>query len=670
MSGIAGLYNFDGGSAQRQDLGRMTQVLAHRGPDESAVWTDGCVGLGHCMMRTTAEPLCERQPLVSDDNQLALVADARIDNRDELIGKLGWRGRPATEVSDSALILGAYERWGERCVEHLLGDFAFALWDGRSKRLFCARDHLGLKPFYYVRSGGAFAVASEIKGLFALPWVSRRLNETRIADYLMHMMEDKESTFYEGILRLPPAHTLTVTLDGAQLRRYWALDPNREVRYSSDDDYAEAYRELFTESVRSRIRNASPLGSFLSGGLDSSSVTSVARALKAGKAEHSLDTFSLIFDELPQCDERPYIEAVLEQGGMTPHYIHGDQVHPLNNMDKMLWHVDEPFFTPNLFLYWELYSAVQAQGVRVVLDGFLGDNVVSHGSRYIMELAATGHWLKLAREMYTTASMLGGRKKHLKQLFQDFVLAPLVMEPLQRSWGALTRRELPAYANSRFINREFTRHTGWMERAREYKAEAPRTPYSARQEHFEELTSGMFPGALEIINKAAAAFGMTPHLPFTDRRLMEFCLAVPVTQKYHKGWTRVIARRGMREYLPEKIRKRYGKTYLGQAFYRSLFVLGREEMDSLVYDRLPIAASYVDVKALQQGYRQILQDQEQSQRQGDQDSSLAIWYAVILTRWLELEKDRNSYTKSHAASDCGIVETVTSGFQPLSIIEP
>ncbi|MCH7787764.1 MAG: asparagine synthetase B, partial [Chloroflexi bacterium] len=543
--------------------------------------------------------------------------------------------------------------------------FAFALWDGRNKRLFCARDHLGLKPFYYVRSGTAFAFASEIKGLFALPWVSRRLNETRIADYLMHMMEDKESTFYEGILRLPPAHTLTVTPDGVQLRRYWALDPNREVRYSSDDDYAEAYRELFTDAVRCRLRNASPVGSFLSGGLDSSSVTCVARALLSENSGNSLDTFSLIFDELPQCDERPYIEAVLEQGGMTPHYVHGDQVHPLDNMDKMLWHVDEPFFTPNLFLYWNLYGAAQAQGVRVVLDGFLGDNVVSHGSRYITELAATGHWLKLAREMYTTASVLGGRKKHLKQLFQEFVLAPLVMEPLQRSWGALTRQELPAYADSRFINREFAHRIGWMERARAYKVEAPRTPHSARQEHFEELTSGMLPGALETANKAAAAFGMTPHFPFTDRRLMEFCLAIPVTQKYHKGWTRMIARRGLSDYLPEKIRNRYGKTYLGQAFHRSLFVLGREEMDSLVFDRLSIAAPYVDVDALQQAYRQIIQNQEQGQHQGNQDSSLAIWYAVILTRWLELEKDRNSATR-----DCGIVETVTAGFQSVSIIEP
>ena len=172
----------------------------------------------------------------------------------------------------------------------------------------------------------------------------------------------------------------------------------------------------------------------------------------------------------------------------------------------------------------------------------------------------------------------------------------------------------------------------------------------------------MLPGALETANKAAAAFGMTQHVPFTERRLMEFCLAIPVTQKDHKGWTRVVARRGMRDYLPEKISKRYGKIYLGQAFSRGLFVLGREEMDSLVHDRLPIAAPYVDVEALQQAYRQILQHQEQrGQRQGDQDSGLAIWYAVILTRWLELEKDRISDMNSPATRDYDIVETVTAG---------
>lgn len=663
MSGITGLYYLDGRAVQRRDLLRMTQILAHRGPDGSGVWVDSDVGLGHCLLRSMPESRREGAPLLNEAGLLVLTADARIDNREDLIRSLGWGDRPATEISDGALILGTYARWGERCPEYLLGDFAFALWDARTKRLFCARDHLGLKPFYYVHSKVAFAFASEIKALLALSGVARRPNEIRVADYLMQMTQDKEATFYEGVLRLPPAHTLTVSPRGVRLQQYWALDAHREIHFSSDAEYAESFRELFTDAVRCRLRSAFPVGSLLSGGLDSSSVTCVARVLLEANAEQPLDTFSLIFDEVPQCDERPYIEAVLAQGGLRPHYVHGDQVHPLDDLDRMLWHVDEPFFTPNLFLNWNLYRSAQHHGVRIVLDGFLGDNVVSHGSRYITELAARGRWIKLAREVHTIAGLLGSRRKGYRRILRQYVLAPLVKEPLQRAWAVLTKPELPAFPGSRFINADFARRLRWMERARTFGEDAPRTPRLARQEHYVDLTSGLLPGALEIANKAAAAFGITPCFPFTDRRLMEYCLAVPPTQKYQEGWTRVIARRGLRDYLPEKIHRRYGKTYMHLNFNRSLFVLAQEELNTFVFDRLLIATAYVNVEAIQQAYRQVLQ--HQGRPHVSQEVSAPIWRAVMLTRWLEREKDTISGTESPPTRDALRVETVTDASRSL-----
>src|SRR5262245_20600165 len=166
----------------------MVASVAHRGPDASGSWCQGAVGLGHRMLWTTPESLSEKLPLANQAGDLAITADARIDNRDELTAALGLP--PHSGVTDSMLILLAYEHWGEHCPEKLLGDFAFAIWDGRKRVLFCARDHFGVKPFYYCHSGRLFAFASEIKALLSLPEVPRRLNEVRVADYLVPIFDD------------------------------------------------------------------------------------------------------------------------------------------------------------------------------------------------------------------------------------------------------------------------------------------------------------------------------------------------------------------------------------------------------------------------------------------------------------------------------------------------
>lgn len=263
MSGITGVYAYGAGAADQDDVQRMTNAIAHRGPDAHGIWTKGRVPLGHRMLWTTPESIKEDLPFVSADGNFAITADARIDNRQELLDLLRPLSCPASEVADSQLILGAYQAWGKACADRLLGDFAFAIWDGPAQALFCARDHSGVKPFYYCRSEGRFAFASEIKALLCLPEVPRRLNESRVGDFLTSTFEDTVSTFYEGILQLPPAHSMTITPERLRVTRYWSLNPRREIRMTSDEEYAEGLRELFTQAVRSRLRSASPIGSML-----------------------------------------------------------------------------------------------------------------------------------------------------------------------------------------------------------------------------------------------------------------------------------------------------------------------------------------------------------------------------------------------------------------------
>src|SRR5579862_1739106 len=298
MSAIAGVVYLDGRPVNGEPE-RMAERLAHRGPDGSGAWTRGSVGLGHRLRHTTPESLSEAQPVVVRSGRLALVADARIDNRAELLEALSVEPRPAP-ISDAELILRAYEAWGDQCPERLLGDFAFAVWDERRQVLFCARDHFGAAPFYYHHAPGrAFIFASEIKALFCCPEVPRRLNEERLSDYLQPMLEDKTATFHQEIHRLAPAHRAVMSRDGIRIEEYWALDPEREIRCSSDAEYAEGFRERFLEAVRCRARSAFPVGSLLSGGLDSSSIACAARMPGMGNGE-PVHTFSAVFDEVRQ----------------------------------------------------------------------------------------------------------------------------------------------------------------------------------------------------------------------------------------------------------------------------------------------------------------------------------------------------------------------------------
>jgi asparagine synthase (glutamine-hydrolysing) len=611
VSGIAGLWHLDGQALGCNELEAMLARLAHRGPDGMSAWTGDAVGLGHLMLHTTAESRDERQPLATASGDVVLTADARIDNRDELVATLG------PTPTDAELILRAYTRWGEDCPKHLTGDFAFAIWDARRQRLFCARDHFGVKPFYYHHAlGRLFALASEIKGLLALPDVPRRLNEQRVADYLLPLLDDKEATFYRDIRRLPPAQRLIVTRTGVRIEPYWALDPTRELRLGSNAEYAEAFREVFTEAVRCRLRSTRPLGAMLSGGLDSSSIVCVARALLTQEGHLPLHTFSAVFDEVTECDERGYIETVLRGSGLRPHYVAGDRLTAVGELATLLEEQDEPPYAPNLFLHSGLYCAAREAGVGVLLDGFDGDITVSHGIAFLCELAQTGRWIQLTREVDGLARRFGGDRW---PILRGHVLTPLTPELLRRTWRAL-RRCPPLVAEYSLLNRAFARRTEAAERLR-LCIPPPRT---ARADHYRRLTLGIVPLVLEIADRAAARTRLVPRYPFFDRRVAEFCLALPGDQKLWRGWTRIVLRRGMAGTLPPEVQWRGGKANLSSNFIRRLV---SESSGLSALEDVAILEPYVDLSALRTSLERLASN-------GNERDALTVWKATLLARWL------------------------------------
>ncbi|MEO8132468.1 MAG: lasso peptide isopeptide bond-forming cyclase [Betaproteobacteria bacterium] len=659
MSGIVGLLRLDGRPVQPALMERMNSSLAHRGADGAKLWSERCVGLGHRMLWTTPESLHEQLPLASQNGEFVLTADARIDNRHELLVSLGLNDRPAEEVSDSALILAAYEKWGSRCPERLLGDFVFVVWERRRQMLFCARDHFGVKPLYYFyQPGRLFACASEIKALLALPEVPRRLNEVQVADYLSGIYEDNAATYYQDILRLPPAHSVTISVAGISRSCYWSLDPSLELRLGSDEEYASAFREKFTEAVGYRLRSAFPRGSQLSGGLDSSAVTCVARKLSQQTSSPLWHTFSNIFEAVPECDERPFIDMVLAQGGYIPHFIHADRVGPLVDLDRVFWLHDEPAIGPNHFLPWQLNLAAKEAGVRIVLDGFDGDTTVSHGAVRFTELAYAGDWETFAMEANAVSRHFNVSPD---SLLRAYGLKPLEQLAKRHRWIAfsmminqlnkhfqVSRRDLvwqhglKPLAPSRLsaakdaagrigqvVNPDFAREVGLRERIRRLDLDQGNPARTVREDQWRTLTSAHFPGVLELSDRCAAAFSIEIRHPFLDKRLVEFCLALPAEQKLNQGWGRNVMRRALANVLPEEIRWRGGKTNMNPNFMHGLLRNSGNTLGQVVGGLSEQVQKYVDKRALDEVYQRFIHA-----RGGKVEDAMTLWKVVTLACWL------------------------------------
>lgn len=674
MSGIVGTYHRSGTPVDPDVLRRMTARIGHRGPDGIRHWYDGPVGLGHCMLHTTPESLREPLPYQSRQSGCVITADARIDNRDELIRVLQLRSNGPDAhpgMPDSMLILRAYEKWGEDCVDHLIGAFAFVIWDESRQELFCARDHMGVRPFYYCATERAFVFGSEIKALLAHPATSGEVNEVRIADYLTRTLEDKEATIYTSIRRLPPAHTLQVGASGAQMCAYWDLDTSRTIKFDSQQAYIEAFNDVFEEAVRCRLRSAYPVATHLSGGLDSSAITCVARDL-LDENDLPLTTYSALFDHAPDSDEREYIQAVVDQDKLDPRFVHINETGPLTWKNFLLEYEDEPFASSNYFLTCEINAVASSEGTRVLLDGIDGDTTVCHGEYYfdelayrrqwdelcrtlqehveiqphfsvnkciqthvgpaLEELARSGHWVSFMRAVGKMGTKLGVSRKRL--VLDHFIKAVL---PQQGSIGRI-RKQLTALLGRNgsreeeeeaLINADFAAKTQIWKRHRE-QTEVYEAPIrSCRIAHRLELAAGIVQVALETLDRMAAAHGIEMRHPFMDKRLVEFCLALPGVCKRNQGFDRWIMRAALRGSLPDAICGRRDKANMHDNLNRAMTVVEKDELKSLVSRDTALMRSYVDGERLRQVYNRIADGVPQA------SDYARLWHAIHIILWLQ-----------------------------------
>lgn len=311
MSGIVGIVQFDGKAVEPRLLRNLTDFLAFRGPDAQRTWIKDAVGFGHALFKTTEESERDCQPFTLDDNSW-IVADARIDAREELISDLKTAGEAdlaRSNGTDAELILRAYRCWDSACVEHLCGDYAFGIWHNGRQQLFCARDHLGIKPFYYAQIGSCLIFSNSLDCVRRHPLVSDRLNELAIADFLLFgVNQDPATTSFAEIQRLPPAHRFTWSSNGIQLSRYWSMPIDEPLFYRRADDYLDQFRHLLRKAVADRLRT-NQVWVFMSGGLDSPTLAATARDLMQ-KRYTNFDLRALTIIQAVPSDEGRYAKLV------------------------------------------------------------------------------------------------------------------------------------------------------------------------------------------------------------------------------------------------------------------------------------------------------------------------------------------------------------------------
>lgn len=631
MSAIVGIVHVDGAPLDPSVPARMLQRLAHRAPDGRNVWLGSDAGFGHGMLRTTPESLAEAQPLVGKDGVVVLVADARIDNREELAAALGLPVSSA--LADSALILAAWLEWGGDCAVKLIGDFAFAVWDSARRELFCARDSMGVRSFYYFCDEHVFGFATEIKALAEITGIAFELDEQRIVDHAIYAFEDSERTAFRGIRRLPAAHTLTLSGGRPRLRRYWQWDPEYELALGSDGEYEDAFRAAFTEAVRCRLRSAFPIGSTLSGGLDSSSVACMARQLlRREQGTSVLHTFSGIFPgmsekDLRRIDERRYVAAVVGGGGVVAHDVVADALDPLGRLDEVLWYLDDPGVPFNLYLHLAIYDTARRNAVRVVLDGLDGDTAVSHGYARLAELAKDLRLFSLFKEARAVARRAPGAAWTTRQVLRTYAVGPLLPRAVKRLRPVRPKAHDEEIACERLLMPDFAKRWRIAERLRA-SADASHAFRSCRASHVEGVESPLFPYVLEIADKAAAAHGVEPRYPFFDRRLLELCIALPASQKLRDGWSRSILRRAMQGVLPPEIQWRNSKANLSPNFMRGMGVAARATVERLAAEHAGSrAAGVLD-------FNEVARLGRRYSEQPSMPDAMRLFTALTLAAWL------------------------------------
>lgn len=582
MSGFVGILAGDGDPVDPLLLHRLTDALTYFAPDGTAARTSGRIGLGFAGRRRVLGPPRQHPPHVempaTDDHGTWVVAEADLDERERLARELGAVGlRLDAEESEARLLLAAYRAWGTRCVEHLHGDFSFALWDGARSRLLLARDRFGVAPLYYARARSSLVFSNALDVVRAHPFVSADLDPAAIGDFLrMGSNTDLETTAFAAVRCVPPAHVLVVTDAEARLTRYWELPTGNELRYPRVEEYAEHFTSVFQQAVADRLRGVDQTVLLMSGGRDSTAVAATARAV-AGDSPR-LRAVTAVFDYAIPDREREYASAAAAALNIPVEFVAQDEYRWFEDWERDdLWR-PEPVEAPLLAAETD-FALAAARHARVALTGEGGDAALRERESHLARLLLAGRWVRAVAESVTYV-----RWHHR------------LPRPGFRRWRARAGGHASAHPPiPPWLRPDLIDRTRLRERWAALEWENGRTPNRAvaRPEAYTKLQSGFWPRGFEADHPGATGIPLATRHPFFDERVVEFLLSLPPVQWVNDKGILVAAMRGL---LPDEVRLR-GKTPLAGDGYEVAFAAGggvRPRRDAFCEEAL----EYIDPDAL------------------------------------------------------------------------
>lgn len=577
MSGIVGIINLDRTPVDQEELKTLTNHLVPRGPDAQQTWQAGHIGLGFTLFKTTLEAGQEKQPC-SLDGKVWIVADARIDGRNALKQKLsGIDPKDLSNDTDPELILHAYNKWGSDCVNHLIGDFAFAIWDDNNNRLFCARDHFGVKPFFYVHRKNKLIFSNTLSCILIHPEVSRELNDLAIADTLLFgYSQEPSGTAYKDILRLPAAHFLVWEGSVKRIKGYWALPADGYIRYRSKQDYIDNFLDIFKTAVADRLRT-DKIAVSMSGGLDSTSVAAIAaEQLSQQFSVFDLRAYTSVYEKLIPDEEGHYASLAAEYLNIPHHCFVLDDYKFLDGWDapETWWPEPLALLQPKPGLDSIKFIADQN---RVMLTGDGGDIVFKSSAAHIHNALRKGKINKPVAEV-------------LRFFLSHGRLPPIGIRTAVKKWFRKTNSEQSNILQ--FINKELVGPYNLIERWHEFNRQPPPV-HPERPEAYNLLTSSAWQFNLESYDSGTSPPPIESRHPFMDKRLVEYLLAMPTLPWFiNKELLRV----SMVGKIPEEVRQRAKAPMAEDPLIKLLEISGTKWADffksSSEFDR------YVDSGAL------------------------------------------------------------------------
>lgn len=603
MNGISGIIDFQGRRIGAHTLKAVGGEAVAAGRKAEGAMRHANAAFWHVGEQTCTNPL--------EDDELVLLSAARLDNKEELHASLGLAHTAEQQLSNNQLILRAYRKWGHACVEYLIGEWSFAVWHKQENSLFLARDHFGNTGLHYYRKNGLFVFSSFLRTFLTIPGFTSVPNDEYVAALLTCFLPKGTGTIYDAIQRIPPAHNLTVTSNGDHLHRYYNLERTPALRLARDEDYVEAFQEVFTSAVEDRIKGRDAVGVTLSGGLDSGAVAATAanilksdsNTLSAFCHVPSYDTIGALDTNSRFGDESPYVRKVAAQvGNIEVNWVDSEDLGPVQGQRRLLDCLPEPIFAAaNSFWLFHILDRAKAKGIDTLLTGQMGNATISwSGAGYLASLLGTGNWSTLFDQMRAISHT---QSIPLWRVFASQVCLPWTPPFLYRLYSRYKRGQA-CVTDYSAIHPEFMKKIHLLETMRSRGHDPLFRPIADTHEMRYKIIHPESSPVGCIWHELGHAMGMHILDPTLDKRVMEFCLAIPDDQYLKDGMNRRLVRRAFAGQLPDEVLWNPRKG-LQAADIVSRIRHFHEEMETALDDieQLDLARKYLDLKKMRDVFR-------------------------------------------------------------------